>query len=63
MGKKEYLFSIASVTRTPILSKGTFEGVEIPLPTRKYQDSVAQVLNAIDRKISLNKNINDNLAA
>ena len=60
-GKKEYLFSIASVTRTPILSKGTFEGVEIPLPTRKYQDSVAQVLNAIDRKISLNKNINDNL--
>ena len=60
-GKKEYLFSIASVTRTPILSKGTFEDVEIPLPNREYQDSVAHVLNAIDRKISLNKNINDNL--
>ena len=30
--KKDYLFSIASVTRTPILSKGTFEEVLIPIP-------------------------------
>lgn len=60
-GKKDYLFSIASVTRTPILSKGTFEDIEIPLPDRSYQDRVAKVLNVIDRKIELNRKINDNL--
>ena len=60
-GKKDYLFSIASVTRTPILSKGTFEDVEVPLPERKYQDMAADVLLSIDKKILLNTQINDNL--
>lgn len=60
-GKKEYLFSIASVTRTPILSKGTFEDVEVPLPPKTYQDKVVDVLLGIDKKIEKNKQINDNL--
>lgn len=60
-GKKEYLFSIASVTRTPILSKGTFEDVEVPLPPKPYQDKVVDVLLRIDKKIEKNKQINDNL--
>lgn len=60
-GKKEYLFSIASVTRTPILSKGTFEDVEVPLPPKPYQDKVVDVLLKIDKKIEKNKQINDNL--
>ena len=60
-GKKEYLFSIASVTRTPILSKGTFEDVEVPLPPKPYQDKVVDVLLRIDKKIEQNKQINDNL--
>lgn len=62
-GKKEYLFSIASVTRTPILSKGTFEDVEVPLPSKSYQDKVVDVLLQIDKKIEQNNKINDNLAA
>jgi len=59
--KKEYLFSIASVTRTPILSKGVFEDIEIPEIKRAEQDKVADVLLAIDKKIEVNKAINDNL--
>ena len=59
--KKDYLFSIASVTRTPILSKGTFEDIEVPLPERKYQDIVADVLLSLDKKILLNTQVNDNL--
>lgn len=53
--KKEYLFSIASVTRTPILSKGTFEEVEIPMPLKNIQDSVVDVLRSFDEKIVVNK--------
>ena len=53
--KKEYLFSIASVTRTPILSKGTFEEVEIPMPLKNIQDSVVDVLRSFDEKIAVNK--------
>ncbi len=61
--KKEYLFSIASVTRTPILSKSTFEEVIVPMPKKHIQDSIVDVLCSIDKKIMLNNRINDNLAA
>ena len=60
-GKKEYLFSIASVTRTPILSKSVFEEVLVPLPEKKQQDNVVNILLRIDKKIALNEQINDNL--
>lgn len=60
-GKKKYLFSIASVTRTPILSKSTFEEIVIPLPIKKNQDKIANILLKIDQKITLNEQINDNL--
>lgn len=59
--KKDYLFSIASVTRTPILSKSTFEEILVPMPKKDKQDAVARVLSAIDKKITLNNRINDNL--
>lgn len=60
--KKEYLFSISSVTRTPILSKGVFEEIEIPSISRSEQDKIAKVLLVLDKKIKLNSEINDNLA-
>lgn len=60
-GKKEYLFSIASVTRTPILSKSVLEEVLVPLPEKKQQDNVVNILLRIDKKIALNEQINDNL--
>ena len=60
-GKKDYLFRIANVTRTPILSKGDFEDIDIPLPDKTVQDSVANVLVNIDRKIENNTDICDTL--
>ena len=62
-GKKDYLFSIASVTRTPILSKSVFEEVVIPFPERDIQDNIANTLLKIDEKILINNKINDNLSA
>lgn len=59
--KKEYLFSISSVTRTPILSKGVFEEIEIPSISRSEQDKIAKVLLVLDKKIKLNSEVNDNL--
>jgi len=32
--KKDYLFSISSITRTPILSKSTFEEILVPMPNK-----------------------------
>lgn len=55
--KKKYLFSIASVTRTPLLSKSSFSEVFIPLPNREYQDEVVKVLSTINNKIQINKKI------
>lgn len=59
--KKDYLFSIASVTRTPILSKSTFQDIIIPIPDKQQQDRITDVLFKIDKKIQCNKRINDNL--
>ena len=61
--KKDYLFSIASVTRTPILSKSTFEQVKVPVPSRDAQDGIARILGSIDDQIATNNQVNDNLHA
>ena len=61
-GKKDYLFSIASVTRTPILSKSVFENIDIPLPSLKIQERVTKLLSLIDEKIRKNHQINDYLS-
>ena len=60
-GKKDYLFSIASVTRTPILSKSVFEDIDIPIPCLGLQKKVANLLSSIDEKIRINNKINDYL--
>lgn len=59
--KKDYLFSIASVTRTPILSKSTFEEVAIPSVPIEEQDKIVAFLLPIDKKIAINRAVNDNL--
>lgn len=59
--KKDYLFSIASVTRTPILSKGVFEEIEIPNTDRLEQDKISKMLLLLDQKIEYNAAVNDNL--
>lgn len=59
--KKEYLFQIATVTRTPILNKTTFEDILVPVPDKPLQDAIAKVLLPISRKIALNNAINAEL--
>lgn len=59
--KKDFLFSIASVTRTPILSKGVFEEIEIPNTDRLEQDKISKMLLLLDQKIEYNAAVNDNL--
>jgi type I restriction enzyme S subunit len=62
-GKKDFIFQQASVTRTPILNKSVFSGLEIALPERIEQDKVVAVLSSLDAKIELNKRINAELEA
>lgn len=60
---KPYFQKIAGSTTTPILPKSVFEEIEIHLPDIKIQKDVVSILYALDRKIELNKQINDNLRA
>ena len=60
---KSYFQKIAGSTTTPILPKSVFEEIEIHLPDIKHQKDVVSILYALDRKIELNKRINDNLEA
>lgn len=59
--QKDYLFKIANVTRTPILKKSDFENIEINLPNKKIQDSVAKFCRNIDLKINTNNAISKEL--
>lgn len=62
--KKDFLFSQATVTRTPILNKSTFSNIEIYIPSeRSLQDGLVEILIAIDKKIELNNQINAELEA
>lgn len=59
--KKDYLFQIATVTRTPILNKSTFEDVSVPMPSKDDQDRIVSLLLPLSKKIALNNAINAEL--
>ena len=61
--KKQYLFQIANVTRTPILNKSDFSNIELNIPSKKQQDKVTKVFSDLDAKIELNNKINAELEA
>ncbi|WP_205342824.1 restriction endonuclease subunit S [Denitrificimonas caeni] len=62
--KKDFLFSQASVTRTPILNKTIFSDIKINLPVEKStQNKVVNLLASIDKKLELNNRINAELEA
>jgi len=61
--KKDFLFSIANVTRTPILNKTDFSKIAINVPTKNYQDKIVSILSSLDKKIELNDQINQKLEA
>ncbi len=45
------------------ITRDTFDGVEVIIPSRKKQDIIAEILGTIDDMIEQNDKINDNLAA
>ncbi len=45
------------------ISLKNIKDLQIPLFDEKEQDKIAQILESIDKKIAVNKQINDNLAA
>lgn len=60
--KKDHLLQLASAGATRnALTKGMIEQLELDLPSLEYQEKVVLVLNSLQRKIQLNKKINDNL--
>lgn len=61
--KKNFLFKIANVTRTPILNKSDFSNIIINIPEKGYQDLVANFLKVLDSKIEINNRINSELEA
>ena len=61
--KKTTLLSLASSGATRnALTKRMIENLDIDLPSREIQDSIAQVLDSIQYKITLNNRLNDYLA-
>lgn len=61
--KKNYLFQIANVTRTPILNKSDFSNIELSVPNKIEQDKIAKFLSDLDAKIEINNRINTELEA
>ena len=59
---KYILNHIDSETAQPNISAGSVGGFEISLPSLGEQRRIVDILIAIDRKIEINKHINDNLA-
>lgn len=60
--KKGYLLQLASAGATRnALTKKMIEQLEIDLPTMEKQQKIVSILDSLQRKIALNKQINDNL--
>lgn len=55
--------ALGSGTTFKEISKSALQGIEIRLPNLEKQRDIAKCLSDLDRKIELNKQINDNLRA
>ena len=53
--------ALGSGTTFKEISKSALQGIEIRLPDLEKQRDIAKCLSDLDRKIELNKQINDNL--
>lgn len=60
--RRDELFRLASGgSRTPILKKSLFEGLDVYLPPLPEQRAIARILGALDDKIELNRRMNHTL--
>lgn len=58
---QQQLIQIRTGTAQPQLPKSHFQRMKVELPPLETQQKIAQVLEAIDRKIKINEAINENL--
>lgn len=50
-------------TSQPLLTQGILNNIKVDIPDLVSQDKISKILDRIDKKISINDEINDNLAA
>lgn len=55
---KEYIRRIAVGATMPSINTQILSDIEVHLPTKKYQDYIADILSTIDEKIEINREIN-----
>ncbi|MDY6065229.1 MAG: restriction endonuclease subunit S [Finegoldia sp.] len=60
---QQMIKSIVTGSAQPKFNKTNFKEMLAPVPPLVEQNKIASILNLIDEKISLNKNINNNLPA
>ena len=60
---QQMLKSIVTGSAQPKFNKTNFKEMVVPVPPIDEQNKIASILNAIDEKIKINKQINENLAA
>lgn len=60
---QQMLKSIVTGSAQPKFNKTNFKEMVVPVPPIGEQNKIASILNSIDEKIKLNKQINENLAA
>ncbi|MBE2941258.1 restriction endonuclease subunit S [Anoxybacillus flavithermus] len=58
---KEYFHKIAGGSTMPIVNKSKFSEIKIRVPELKEQKAIANMLNILDEKIELNKEMNKTL--
>lgn len=60
---QQMLKSIVTGSAQPKFNKTNFKEMVVPVPPIDEQNKIASILNAIDEKIKINKQINENLVA
>ncbi len=60
---QQMLKSIVTGSAQPKFNKTNFKEMVVPVPPIGEQNKIASILNSIEEKIKLNKQINENLAA
>lgn len=58
---KEYFHNIAGGSTMPIVNKSTFSSIEIDVPEYNVQKSISEILSNLDKKIEINRQINEKL--
>ena len=60
---KEWINSVSTGSTRGNINEKTLSSMTIPIPSRREQNKIVKILSVLDKKIKLNKEINNNLVA